>query len=131
MKAYNPVDPAQLGGPGLRAFGNIAKLWNLTDQEQAQLLGLDLAVLEDSRVRARGRQAVSLSKDTLERLSCVFGIFSALHELLPSDERRAAWLRAPNKAPLFGGRSALDRMTNDGFQGLSVVSQYLWAQVHG
>jgi hypothetical protein len=40
-------------------------------------------------------------------------------------------LRAPNKAPLFGGRSALDRMTNDGFQGLSVVSQYLWAQVYG
>src|SRR3546814_4195398 len=83
-------------------------IWSLSAEEQAMLLGLsDIGALQRWR-----RGGVSrLSRDTLERISYVFGIFKSINMLLPRPERADAWLRAPNSAPLFRGRSALERMT--------------------
>lgn len=54
------------------------------------------------------------------------GIYKALQVLLPrtADE----WVRKPNKAALFGGRPALERMTSGNVADLFVVRQYLDAQ---
>ena len=46
-------------------------------------------------------------------------------------ERADAWLRKPNDAPLFGGRTALDRMLAGQVSDLFVVRQYLDAQRGG
>ena len=116
---------ADLGGPALRTFFNLAKAWDLSEQEQMKLLGLN----SRSTLHAWKSGRVSkVSRDTLERISYLLGIFKAINILLPDIRRADEWLRLPNKAPLFGGRSALDRMTTGNIGDLYVVRQYLDAQ---
>ncbi|QDP18535.1 MbcA/ParS/Xre antitoxin family protein [Sphingomonas xanthus] len=114
-----------LGGPALRGFFNIAKQWELSEVEQMAILGLK------SRSTLQSWKAGNVSKisrDTLERISYVFGIFKAINILLPIPARANGWMRKPNKAPLFNGQSALDRMTSGNVSDLYVVRQYLDAQ---
>ena len=114
-----------LSGPALRTFFNLAKVWKLTEQEQMQLLGLT----SRSTFHSWKAQRVSkVGRDTIERISYLLGIFKAINILLPDQLRADAWMRAPNDAPLFGGRSALDRMTSGNIGDLYVVRQYLDAQ---
>jgi hypothetical protein len=70
----------------------------------------------------------SLPRDTLERISYVIGIFGALQLLLPNRQAADSWIRRPNRAPLFGGRSALERMLSGQVGDLFVVRQFLDAQ---
>ena len=67
----------------------------------------------------------------LERLSYLFGIYAALQILLPVGERADEWVRKPNAAPVFGGRSALERMLGGQVADLYVVRHYLDAQRGG
>jgi hypothetical protein len=117
---------SDLGGPALRSFFRLAAAWSLTEHEQLRLLGLasrsTLHAWKAGRVKRIGR-------DTVERVSYLLGIFKAINTLLPDDQRADAWLRAPNAAPIFGGRSALDRMTAGNVGDLYAVRQYLDAQL--
>lgn len=116
---------ADLGAPALCTFFNLAKAWGLSEPEQMRLLGLN----SRSTLHAWKSGRVSkVSRDTLERISYLLGIFKAINILLPDRERADEWMRLPNKAPLFGGRSALDRMTTGNIGDLYVVRQYLDAQ---
>lgn len=109
----------------LRTFFRIAQAWRLTADESATLLGVPRSTMFRWK---NGRAPAPLPRDTLERLSLVFGIYKALQVLFPVPERADAWLRRPNDAPLFGGRSALDRMLGGHVADLYVVRQYLDAQ---
>lgn len=112
--------------PALRAFVGVAAAWSLDEREQMQLLGLP------SRSTLQSWKAGRVSRvraDTIERISYILGIFKAINTLLPDERRADAWLRAPNKAPLFGGRSALDRMTAGRVGDLYVVRQYLGGEL--
>jgi hypothetical protein len=116
---------ADLGGPALRTFFNLSKSWDLSEREQMKLLGLK----SRSTLHAwKGGRVSKVSRDTLERISYLLGIFKAINILLPDSRRADEWIRLPNKAPLFGGRSALDRMTTGNIGDLYVVRQYLDAQ---
>ena len=70
-------------------------------------------------------------KDALERISYILGIYKALQILLPDEKAADQWVKRPNTAPLFGGRSALDRMMSGQVADLFVVRQYLDAQRGG
>lgn len=121
--AVKALDRRSLTGPALRTFFRIAEAWGLREQEQMNLLGLD----SRSTLQAWKRGAVgSISRDALERISYVIGIYKGLHTLLPRSAD--AWVRKPNKAPTFGGRTALERMTSGNVADLYVVRQYLDAQ---
>ena len=72
--------------------------------------------------------AANLSKDMLERISYILGIYKALQVLLPKAESADAWIKKPNAAPTFGGQSALDRMLSGNVADLYAVRQYLDAQ---
>ena len=110
---------------GLEAFFNIAKAWGLTAAEELKILGQeDPAIVE----AWRAGEGPPVARDTVERVSYVLGIFRAINTLLPIPERADAWVRKPNKAPIFGGRSALDRMTAGNVSDLYVVRQYLDAE---
>ena len=116
-----------LTGPALRTFFRIADAWHLSVEEQARLLGLQ----STSTVRRwRRGQLAALSRDKLERISYVFGIYAALGVLLPSAEQADAWLHKANAAPVFNGSSALDRMLAGNVSDLYAVRQYLDAQVN-
>ena len=118
---------ADSAAAALRTFFRIAEAWRLSIAEQGTLLGVARTTLYQWK---QGRVA-PLDRHLLERLSHLFGIWSALQILLPVAERADAWLRAPNTAPLFGGRSALERMLGGQVADLYVVRQYLDAQRGG
>ncbi|HEX6612438.1 MAG TPA: MbcA/ParS/Xre antitoxin family protein [Rhodanobacteraceae bacterium] len=119
------VQADALGGPGLRAFFRIAERWNLRVAEQRKLLG---DPPESTFYKWKREQEGALSRDTLERISYVLGIFKALAILFPQPDRADAWLRKPSSAPSFGGHSALQRMLSGNVADLFVVRQYLDAQ---
>src|SRR5688572_14514549 len=116
---------SSLGGPGLRAFVNIAEAWGLSVAEQLTLLGIGS---RSTFFKWRRERDPKLPGDTLERLSYLLGIYKSLQILLPDAKAADAWVRQPNMAPLFGGRSALERMLSGQVADLYVVRQYLDAQ---
>lgn len=119
------IDRQGLSGPGLRAFFRIAELWKLTADEQMVLLG---QATRSTFFNWKKVQSPTLPPDTLERISYILGIYKALQILLPNEAAADEWVKRPNTAPLFGGRSALDRMLSGHVVDLFVVRQYLDAQ---
>lgn len=117
------MDRKDLTGPALRTFFRIAEAWNLQEQEQMRLLGLESRSTFQSWKRG---VVAAIPKDALERISYVLGIYKGLHILLPKTADQ--WVRKSNTASIFGGRSALDRMTSGNVADLYVVRQYLDAQ---
>jgi hypothetical protein len=114
--------------PAIRTFLRIAQAWDLSIDEQMTLLGLP----SRSTYFAWKKKGVDrLPRDVLERLSYVFGIWKALQILLPDAASADAWIRKPNAAPPFGGRSALERMLSGNVADLYVVRQYLDAERGG
>lgn len=124
-----PVDLSspQAAQAALRSFWRLAEAWKLTTNEQMTLLGVARTTLYQWRQGKVG----PLDRHVLERLSYLFGIYSALQILLPVPGRANEWLRKPNAAPFLGGRSALDRMLGGQVADLFVVRQYLDAERGG
>ncbi|MBC8750569.1 DUF2384 domain-containing protein [Paraburkholderia sp. WC7.3b] len=114
---------------GLRAFFNIAHDWDLNADEQIVLLGKP-GRSTFFKWRATPETA-RLSRDTLERLSLLLGIYKALQILLPQPSAADTWVKRPNSAPPFGGRRALDRMLAGNISDLVAVRQYLDAMRGG
>lgn len=117
-----------LAGPALRAYFRIADAWKLSAVEARKMLG------EPSRSTFfmwKKNGDGNLSRDALERISYVLGIYKALQILLPDPTAADEWVRRPNAAPLFGGKPALDRMLSGNVADLYVVRQYLDGQRGG
>ena len=125
--------PVDLNSPAaaqaaLRTFWRIGEAWQLDAAEQATLLGVGRTTLYQWK---QGKVGAALDRHVLERLSYLFGIYAALQILLPVASQADAWVRKPNAAPLFGGKSALDRMLGGQVADLYVVRHYLDAQRGG
>ena len=112
-----------MAAAGLRAFSRISQAWGLTVDEQLALLGQP----PRSTYFAWRKQPdkAALPRDTLERLSNLLGVYKSLQMLLPDAQAADGWVRRPNTAPLFGGRSALDRMLAGNVSDLNLVRRYL------
>jgi hypothetical protein len=125
-----PAAPARRHSskPPLQAFFRIAALWQLSPEQQMKLLGLQAP---STYYNWRKAAPATLPRDTLERLSYVLGIYKALQILIPDPRSADAWVKKPNRAPLFNGKSALDRMLTGNVSDLYVVRQYLDAQRGG
>ncbi|MBP1627708.1 MAG: hypothetical protein H6Q00_2183 [Holophagaceae bacterium] len=117
------VSLPRMGGPGLRAFFRIAAEWGLSAEQQMTLLGAPSSTYYHWKKKVFPKGDINLSRDTLERLSYVLGIYKALQILLP--ESHAGWIKRPNTNPLFGGRPALDRMLSGQVADLYIVRQFL------
>lgn len=122
------IDRKGLSGPGLRAFFRITELWGLSVDEQMALLGV---TARSTFFKWKKDPNTVLPKDTLERISYILGIYKALQILLPDEKAADDWVKRPNAAPLFGGRSAIERMLSGQVADLYVVRQYLDAQRGG
>jgi hypothetical protein len=104
---------------------NIAEHWGLSIAEQLKLLGI---ASRSTFFKWRRERDPRLPGDTLERLSYLLGIYKSLQILLPDARAADNWIRKPNTAALFGGRSALERMLSGQVADLYVVRQYLDAE---
>jgi hypothetical protein len=129
-KSPRPRDwsAAGLSGPALRTYFRIAETWGLSATESRRLLG---DPPRSTYFLWKRTGEAQLSRDTLERVSYVLGIYKALQILLPDQEAADAWVRKPNAAPIFAGRPALDRMLSGNVADLYVVRQYLDAERGG
>lgn len=123
------LDLVRHGGAGFRTFVNIAQQWDLTRQEQADLLSIDTATFDDLKSRISAREDVEVPVDVVLRLGCALSIYASLGDLLSVD-RSANWLRASNSTPLFDGKPALELMTTGDLADLDNVAKYLLAQIH-
>ena len=115
-----------LSAAGLRAFFRIAGSWGLNTEEQRVLLG---APGRSTYFKWKSApELADLKRDTLERLSYILGIYKSLQILIPDTTASDAWIKKANTAPLFGGKSALDRMLGGNMSDLLAVRQYLDAR---
>lgn len=110
----------------LRTFFNIANAWNLSAEEVMILLGLDS---RSTYFKWKTHpETARLNIDKLERLSYIFGIYKALQVLLPASDSADQWIKRPNSALPFQGKSALERMLTGHVADLYIVRQYLDGQ---
>lgn len=118
-------DPDELGSAALTGFFNITAAWHLGAEEERILLG---APPRSTFFKWKSDRAARLSADTLERISYIMGIYKALRILLPTHEMADAWVKKPNTAQGFGGKTALERMLAGRVLDLADVRRYLDAQ---
>jgi len=115
-------DSARMSGPALRTFFSIADRWKLSTAERQKLLGLKSSTYFKYQ---RAAQSARLSRDTLERISYILGIYKALQILLPRREAADTWIRQQNSAPVFNGYSPLHLMLAGKVSDLYLVRRYL------
>jgi hypothetical protein len=116
----NPAKTAQVA---LSVFFNITKAWKLKAKEQRILLGQPS---ESTFFNWKKGNASSISKDTLERVSYIMGIYKALGMLFTLRSQADSWIKRPNKA--FNDQSALEYMLNGSMINLNEIRRYLDAQ---
>ena len=116
------ADRARLSRPGLRTFFNIADDWGLTTDQQRTLLG---GISKSSLHNWKAGHASALSRDQLERVSLVLGIYKGMALLFADGDGAKRWLRAGNTEPMFGGKSPLSRMLRGGIEDLYATRRYL------
>ncbi len=114
------------GSVALTAFFNIAEKWELTVAEQMQLLGMESQ--STFHKYKKDPASANVDRDMMERISYVLGIFKDLQILLKDTKSADSWVKKPNKASPFNGRSALDVMSQGKVVDLYTVRQYLASQ---
>jgi hypothetical protein len=113
---------ARLTGPGLRTFFNIADDWGLTTDQQRILLG---GISKSSLHNWKAGHAAVLSRDQLERVSLVLGIYKGMALLFADGDGGKRWLKSDNTEAVFGGLSPLARMLRGGIEDLYATRRYI------
>lgn len=115
----------EISGSALRAFFNLAARWELSGIQQGALLGGP----PDASYEAWMRGAYEdIDDDVLMRISYLLGIYKALHILLPDPIQADGWIRRPNMAPIFAGKTVLEFLCRGGLSELRDVRSYLDGQ---
>lgn len=112
---------ARSGLEGLARFGGA---WGLTVDQQRHLLG---GLPKATYYGLLGGKVRSVSRDTLERLSLLAGIWIDLGILVPDQDAAVEWLRRPHPDPMFIGLSPLAWMLQGSVASLVDVRRYLEA----
>ena len=124
-RGFSEVDPS--AGSFFFMIACVAEAWRLTGDETFRLLGLEAAADLDA---IRDDPFQDVLPETLERGAILLDIFIALNAILPR-EAADRWIRKPNAARLFGGRSALITMIEGGLPALRNVRLHLRAAAAG
>jgi len=111
-----------LAQTGLKAFARMAASWDLSVDQQRLLLGELPKTSYYGLLKGTGR---TVSRDTLERLSLLVGIWANLEILLPNPEAAAQWMTRPHPAHAFGGQAPLAFMLTGTVAALVDVRRHL------
>lgn len=110
----------------LTAFSRLADRWELTPDERATLLATSPRSVRRWKVDPA---AAELSRDQMERISYMLGIFSGLRTVLGETNFADAWIRQPNLD--FGGSAPLRRLLAGNVGDLAFVRDYVDRWVRG
>lgn len=120
-----PSRTQDLGEAGLRTVFRIADEWGLSTAQLMVLLGNPS---RSTFFRWKAGDVGPVSRDLLERLSYLVGIYKALQILLPQGDHAREYLQRPNTAAVFGGRTPLAVMLGGQVADLYRVREYLDAR---
>jgi hypothetical protein len=124
--ARSPARLKELSPTAIAAFRDIAAHWGLAPLEQRILLGI---VPQSTYTKyMRDPKSATLSYDTLQRISHLYGIFKAINVLLPDERLADAWIAQPNDDPLFKGATPKDVMLEGTLESIAAVRAYLDAE---
>ena len=122
----NELDPDTRSAAILmQALNQLSTRWSLSKDEMSVLLGLRAFAELESIGELPLRDLPPL---LIRRAAALLKIFELINILLPIPRRADAWIRKPNRAPGFDGRSALQVMINGGVDGLEFVRDFLLGQ---
>lgn len=121
-KKISTISSGDKNAVALKAYFAITHQWALTPDQERILLGVDSRA---TFYRWKKQKNGTLGRDTLERISYVLGIYKALRILLPNEMAANQWIHKPNSAPLFGGKSALEKLLVGRVIDLADVRRYL------
>ncbi len=106
----------------------IMKKWGCSMDEQLQLLALRKSTFYNYQ---QADKSFKFSPDLVERLSYLLNIHAALRILFSNPESIYTWVRKPNTAPFFNGKSAMDIMLQGRVVDLWAVASRLNAERGG
>ncbi|MBA3537910.1 MAG: DUF2384 domain-containing protein [Tatlockia sp.] len=112
----------------LKAVLNILEKWDCSVEETQILLGLKRSTL--FKYKSIPENA-SISRDLTERLSYLLNIHAALRILFSNPDSVYGWVRKPNFAPFYNGKSAMDIMLQGRVVDLWAVASRLNAERGG
>ena len=107
----------------VKAFFRITQAWGLDRNAAATLLAVNVRTID----RWKSGAEPELSRDQLERISYLLGIYGTLHALLGESPFADAWVASPNAD--FGGRTPIERLLAANVGDLADVNRYVnaWA----
>lgn len=123
----SPEERKRLGPSALKAFFNIARCWQLRDDDAMQLLG-GMASSTYYAMKKSPRRV--LDADTMLRISYLVGIFKALN-ILHSKALADRWVTLANANPIFRGATPLEYMIRGGIPAIQLVRRLLDARRGG
>ena len=102
----SPPEPTpEQGAAGLRVVFRIFDELGITADEGRVLLG---GLPRGTYYRwRRDPDRATISRDLIERLSYLLGIYKAIRILVPDEREQVAFFRRPNTHPVCGGRTPL------------------------
>lgn len=113
------------GHVALKGFFNICREWGCTQEEMMQMLG---GVSRSTLSKYQKLPYIKLSRDLLERISYVLGIYKALRLMYPTAERANRRVRLATTELPFTGTSAMDYMTRGSMRHLMQARRYFDAK---
>lgn len=116
---------AEKGRVALKGFFRITDEWGCTTEERSRLLG---GPSRTTLYNYGKLKPVKLSRDTMERISYILGIYKALQLLYPTHERANRRIRLKTSDIPFCGKSAMEFMTQGSMMNLMLTRQYFDAK---
>lgn len=114
---------------GLKTFFKIVERWGVIDQDARELLD-DVSNGAYYQLKANPQAAKALSRDRLERISYLIGIYKALN-ILYSQRLADQWMKLPNTNPIFDGRTPLEYIRRGGIPAMDTLRRLLDARRGG
>ena len=122
-----PDTPELRVAPALRTVFSILSAWGVKVKDWGRLLGVSQPTVQRWKADPEAAER-SNSRDLLERLSYLLGIYKALQILLPDPQAADGWVHRPNSAPPFGGATPMERMLAGNVADLYEVRRWLDGQ---
>ena len=115
------MPPKDFSG-AFRTVLNILDTWDVAVVDRVAMLGCSRSTYYQW---LRTRELGATSRDTLERLSYILGIWKALAIQFPQPEMTTGWIRRPNRSATFGGETPLHVMSRGQVADLYRVRHFL------
>lgn len=116
---------AEKGRVALKGFFRIAEEWECSQAQQRALLG---GVSRSTLSNYKKLPRVVLSRDVMERISYILGIYKALQVMYPTHERANRRIHLASTDLPFAGKSPLGFMTQGSMVHLMMTRQYFDAK---